>query len=56
MADVLPYDERCEELARVFLGDLLGATDDDARQLAAAIQTVAEAHCYEIETRETPHD
>ncbi|MGE0830999.1 MAG: hypothetical protein AB7O04_16820 [Hyphomonadaceae bacterium] len=52
----MSYDERCEELARVFMGDIRGASLEDARILAQAIQDVCEAHCYEVEARVSAHE
>jgi|SRR5579862_28770 len=36
------YDPKCEELARHFLGDETGATEDDVRKLSAVLQQAAE--------------
>lgn len=45
------YDERCEDLANVFLRDLAGATAEDSAELAQQIQGQIEDFCNEIERR-----
>jgi hypothetical protein len=45
-------DEKCFDLALVFLNEIEGMTDDDVWDLAKAIQTACEDACREVEERE----
>lgn len=46
----MAYDSKCEELGRLFLGDVDGAlTDENARELAQQIQDTIEAFIEALE-------